>query len=109
MIPVAKKAIRRLLSLSQNARALAHWCEKHPDKFYRHELCPTVDEKAKLTVVQVCHALGYNLFDHKSCVLKIKRTSLDGGKSFLNHNDYNYSLSNLWEILVLILAGLSMV
>lgn len=99
MIPVAKKAIRRLLSLSQNARALAHWCEKYPDKFYRHELCPTVDEKAKLTVVQVCHALGYNLFDHKSCVLKIKRTSLDGGKSFLNHNDYNYSLSNLWEII----------
>jgi hypothetical protein len=72
---------------------------KVPDKFYRHELCPTVDEKAKLTVVQVCHALGYHLFDHKSCVLKIKRTSLDGGKSFLNHNDYNYSLSELWEII----------
>jgi hypothetical protein len=99
MIPVAKKAIRRLLSLSQNARALAHWCEKHPDKFYRHELCPTVDEKTKLTVVQVCHALGYHLFDHKSCVLKIKRTSLDGGKSFLNSNDYNYSLSDLWEMI----------
>ncbi|EEV8712142.1 DNA-binding protein, partial [Escherichia coli O75] len=99
MIPVAKKAIRRLLSLSQNARVLAHWCEKHPDKFYRHELCPTVDEKTKLTVVQVCHALGYHLFDHKSCVLKIKRTSLDGGKSFLNSNDYNYSLSDLWEMI----------
>ncbi|EQA1632498.1 DNA-binding protein [Enterobacter hormaechei] len=99
MIPVAKKAIRRLLSLSQNARAFAHWCEKYPDKFYRHELCPKVDEKLKLTVVQVCHALGYPLHDRKSCVLKIKRTSLDGGKSFLNSNDYNYSLSELWEMI----------
>lgn len=83
MIPVAKKAIRRLLSLSQNARALAHWCEKYPDKFYRHELCPTVDEKAKLTVVQVCHALGYNLFDHKSCVLKIKKNEFGWWEKFL--------------------------
>ncbi|ENH0809966.1 DNA-binding protein [Escherichia coli] len=99
MIPVAKKAIRRLLSLSQNARAFAQWCEKYPDKFYRHELCPKVDEKLKLTVLQVCHALGYSLHDHKSCVLKIKRTSLDGGKSFLNSNDYNYSLSELWEMI----------
>ncbi|HGY2939553.1 TPA: DNA-binding protein [Citrobacter freundii] len=99
MIPVAKKAISRLLSLSQNARELAQWCEKYPDKFYRHELCPKVDEKLKLTVVQVCHALGYSLHDRKSCVLKIKRTSLDGGKSFLNSNDYNYSLSELWEMI----------
>ncbi|VEI11824.1 DNA-binding protein [Klebsiella aerogenes] len=99
MIPVAKKAIRRLLSLSQNARAFAQWCEKYPDKFYRHELCPKVDEKLKLTVLQVCHALGYPLHDRKSCVLKIKRTSLDGGKSFLNSNDYNYSLSELWEMI----------
>lgn len=99
MIPVAKKAISRLLSLSQNARELAQWCEKYPDKFYRHELCPKVDEKLKLTVVQVCHALGYSLHDRKSCVLKIKRTSLDGGKSFLNSSDYNYSLSELWEMI----------
>lgn len=99
MIPVAKKAISRLLSLSQNARELAQWCEKYPDKFYRHELCPKVDEKLKLTVVQVCHALGYPLHDRNSCVLKIKRTSLDGGKSFLNSNDYNYSLSELWEMI----------
>lgn len=99
MIPVAKKAIRRLLSLSQNARAFAQWCEKHPDKFYRHELCPKVDEKLKLTVEQVCLALGYPLYDHKSCVLKIKRTSLDGGESCLNSNDYNYSLSDLWEMI----------
>ncbi|HHG6987140.1 TPA: DNA-binding protein [Klebsiella pneumoniae] len=99
MIPVAKKAISRLLSLSQNARELAQWCEKYPDKFYRHELCPKVDEKLKLTVVQVCHALGYPLHDRKSCVLKIKRTSLDGGKSFLNSNDYNYSLSELWGMI----------
>ncbi|WP_407207890.1 DNA-binding protein [Citrobacter portucalensis] len=99
MVPVAKKAIRRLLSLSQKARAFAQWCEKYPDKFYRHELCPKVDETLKLTVVQVCHALGYPLYDHKSCVLKIKRTSLDGGKNFLNSNDYNYSLSELWEMI----------
>ncbi|WP_288499531.1 DNA-binding protein [uncultured Erwinia sp.] len=99
MIPVAKKAISRLLSLSQNAKELAQWCEKYPDKFYRHELCPKVDEKLKLTVVQVCHALGYPLHDRNSCVLKIKRTSLDGGKSFLNSNDYNYSLSELWEMI----------
>jgi hypothetical protein len=99
MVPVAKKAVRRLRHLSRNARSLAIWCEDHPDEFYRHELCPLVDEKEKLTVEQVCHALGYPLHDKKACILKVKRTSLDGNKTFLNASDYAYTLTELWKMI----------
>lgn len=99
MVPVAKKAIRRLLNLSRSARSLAKWLEDHPDLFYRHELCPLVDEKEKLTVMQVCHALGYPLYDKKACILKAQRTSFDGDKTFLNASDYTYTLSELWKMI----------
>lgn len=99
MIPVAQKAVLRLLKLSENARSLARWCERSPDKFYRHPLCPEVDEHEPLDVRQVCHALGYRLDDKGQCINKLKRTSLDGGVSFLNYSDRYYTLHKLWKLI----------
>lgn len=58
MTDVAREAVRRLTELSEEGRKLAHWYEEHPDKFYRHEDCPSVSEHAPLTPEQVCMALG---------------------------------------------------
>ncbi|END5504846.1 DNA-binding protein, partial [Escherichia coli] len=69
------------------------------DKFYRHSLCPEVSEDKPLDVIQVCHALGYPLNDKKQCIEKLKRTSLDGGTSFLNPKDGHYTLRKLWKMI----------
>ncbi|OAT20213.1 hypothetical protein M977_02744 [Buttiauxella gaviniae ATCC 51604] len=99
MVPVARKAISRLRRLSKNARSLARWHESSSDKFYRHDICPTVREDEPLGVVQVCHALGYPLTDKKQCFNKIKCTSLDGGGSFLNPADGHYTLRVLGQMI----------
>ncbi|HDL7857636.1 TPA: DNA-binding protein [Yersinia enterocolitica] len=100
MVPVARRAISRLRRLSENARSLAKWYESSPDKFYRHELCPAVQEDKPLDVVQLCHALGYQLNDKKQCIDKVKRTSIDGGVSFLNPADGAYTLRALSKMVV---------
>ncbi|HGB6110079.1 TPA: DNA-binding protein [Salmonella enterica subsp. enterica serovar Thompson] len=100
MVPVAKKAVSRLRRLSENARSLARWYECSPNKFYRHPLCPKVNEDEPLDAIQVCQALGYLLSDKKQCIEKLKRTSLDGGISFLNPTDGNYTLRTLWKMIV---------
>lgn len=99
MVPVAKKAISRLRVLSDNARSLARWYECSPGKFYRHSLCPNVNENEPLDAIQVCHALGYLLSDKKQCINKVKRISLDGGISFLNPADGHYTLRTLWKMI----------
>lgn len=101
MIPVAQKAIERLLRLSENSRALAHWYESTPDKFFRHSQCPDVDEDQPLTSIQVCQALGFTFNTKKECSAKLRTTSLDGGESFLSAEDGYYSLSSLWKIIKL--------
>lgn len=53
MVPVAK-AVSRLRRLSENARSLARWYECSPNKFYRHPLCPEVNEDEPLDAIQVC-------------------------------------------------------
>lgn len=55
---VAAEAVRRLTELSAAGRTLAKWYEDHPDKFYRHENCPSVPENYPLTNDQACMALG---------------------------------------------------
>lgn len=54
----AIEAVRRLTELSKEGRELAKWYEQNPDKFYRHESCPDVDESQALTDDQACKALG---------------------------------------------------
>ncbi|MCP3428246.1 integrase [Opacimonas viscosa] len=58
MVEVAKTAVKRAKQLSSEARKLATWIEKHPDKFYRHKNCPKVADDEPLTATQVCQALG---------------------------------------------------
>lgn len=58
-VSIAKEAVRRMTSLSLEARTLAKWLENNPKKFYRHEDCPNVKEDAPLTILQIQNAMGW--------------------------------------------------
>ena len=58
MVGIAKEAIKRLTQLTEESRKLAKWIETNPDKFYRHESCPKVDDDQLLTMKEACQALG---------------------------------------------------
>ncbi|MBA6421833.1 integrase [Pseudomonas sp. 5Ae-yellow] len=55
---IAIEGIRRLACLSEPGRRLAKYYEGNPDKFYRHDGCPNVDEHEPLTLTQTEAALG---------------------------------------------------
>lgn len=59
MVSVAKTAIARAKKLSEDARQLTKWIEKHPNKFYRHASCPDIADDEPLTMEQACMALGF--------------------------------------------------
>ncbi len=90
MVEVAKTAVARAKSLSENARQLAKWIETHPDKFYRHANCPDVADDEPLTMEQACMALG---FAHDTP--KAWRSSL-GGRG-LAKEDGVHTLNSLWQ------------
>ena len=58
-VSIAKEAVRRLRSLSREARNMAKWYEEHPNKFYRHKECPNVGEDSPLTPGQVFDVMGW--------------------------------------------------
>lgn len=60
MVPVAHKAIERLKSITEEARALARHLEdpRTCGSFFRHANCPEVTDNEPLTATQVCVALG---------------------------------------------------
>jgi hypothetical protein len=58
MVPVAKLAVRRILALTKEARALALWIEENPTRFFRHAGCPDVADDQPLSAEQVGTALG---------------------------------------------------
>ena len=60
MVSLAKEAIRRLRTMTDEARRIALWYEKNPDKFYRHPDCPNVADDDYLTINQRTQALGQN-------------------------------------------------
>jgi hypothetical protein len=60
MVGIAKTAFNRIKELTEPGRRLARWIENHPDKFYRHDMCPDVDEDQPLTNVEAARALGFN-------------------------------------------------
>ncbi|MEI4964428.1 hypothetical protein [Aeromonas caviae] len=90
MVGVAKTAVARAKSLSENARQLAKWIEKHPDRFYRHANCPDVADDALLTMKQACKALGFAHDSPKAC-----RSSL--GSRGLSSEDGAHTLNSLWQ------------
>ncbi len=74
MVSLAKEAIRRLRAMTDEARRIALWYEKNPDKFYRHLDCPNVTDDDYLTVRQRIQALGQN--DNRVTKSKYKTLSL---------------------------------
>ncbi len=90
MVSVAKTAIARAKKLSENARQLAKWIEKNPNKFYRHASCPDVADDEPLSMEQACMALG---FAHDS--QKTSRSSL--GYRCLTKEDDAHTLNILWQ------------
>ncbi|HDX8645082.1 TPA: integrase [Aeromonas dhakensis] len=90
MVEVVKTAVARAKSLSENARQLAKWIEKHPDKFYRHTNCPDVADDELLTMEQACMALGFICESNKQC-----RSSLSNRG--LAKKDGVHTLNSLWQ------------
>ncbi|TBL42480.1 integrase [Hafnia alvei] len=90
MVDIAKTAVARVRVLSENARQLAKWIEKHPDKFYRHANCPDVANDVPLTMVQTCMALGFAHHSQKTC-----RSCL--GSRGLAKEDGVHTLNSLWQ------------
>lgn len=90
MIGVAKTAVTRAKSLSTNARQLAQWIEKHPDRFYRHANCPDVAADKPLTMEQACMALGFVHDSKRAC-----RSCL--GSQGLAKEDGVHTLNSLWQ------------
>ena len=90
MVGIAKTAVARARVLSENARQLAKWIEKHPNKFYRHANCPSVADDEPLTMKQVCMALGFAHYSKKTC-----RSCL--GNRGLAKEDGVHTLNSLWQ------------
>ncbi|HHT1516435.1 TPA: integrase [Enterobacter hormaechei] len=90
MASVAKTAVARAKKLSENARQLAKWVEKNPNKFYRHADCPNVADDEPLTMEQACMALGLVCESKKQC-----RTSLYNRG--LTQKDGAHTLKSLWQ------------
>ena len=59
MIPTVKRAIKRLIKMSEKPRHLAYLLEVS-DKFPRHELCPKVPDDQLLKCNEVLLAMGFD-------------------------------------------------
>ena len=60
MVSLAQEAIRRIRSITNEARRISKWYEQNPDKFYRHIDCPAVNDEDSLTSKQRIQALGFS-------------------------------------------------
>lgn len=78
MVDVAKDAVARLREATAQGRLLAAWLENHPDKFYRHPLCPDVSEDQLLSAVQVADALGFASREDRYIRAELARLGLSG-------------------------------
>ncbi len=90
MVGVAKAAVARAKMLSENARRLARWIEKYPDKFYHHANCPDVADDEPLTMEQACMALGFAHHSQNTCKWGL------GGRG-LAKEDGVHTLNSLWQ------------
>ncbi|MEC5721033.1 integrase [Klebsiella michiganensis] len=90
MVEVAKTAIARVKTLSQNARSLAKWIENNPNKFYRHIDCPDVADDKPLTMEESCIALGLACESKKQCHSSLYNRGLV-------QKDGVHTLNSLWQ------------
>jgi hypothetical protein len=78
MESLAQEAIKRIRSLTAEARNIAKWHEKNPELFYRHKNCPDVPEDQPLTVIEAGLALGIPIEDSQSCRSGLRQYGLSG-------------------------------
>ena len=91
MVQIAEEAVRRLTEMSELGRKLAKWLESNPNRFYRHEGCPNVDEDQPLTDTQACLALGLDPGDVAyvaTCRLKAGMKSYKPFSAFYAEHGY---------------------
>lgn len=88
LVQIAEEAVRRLTDMSAPGRALATWLEDHPDEFYRHTDCPSVDEDQALSPTQACMALGLTPGANPLAALTLGMRSYKPFKSFLALNGH---------------------
>ncbi|MFY0729647.1 integrase [Pseudomonas sp. NFX15] len=91
MVEIAKTAFNRIKELTEPGRQLAKWVENNPNKFYRHDTCPDVDEDQPLTKVQAAMALGFN---PDSCQYDVPKYL--AGRGLATHNGA-HTLRSLWS------------
>ena len=93
MIPTVKRAIERLIKMSEKPRHLAYLLETS-DKFPRHELCPKVLDDQLLKRTEVLMAMGFDV------TLYDDRQANNSGIQFLKTreipiHDYSVCLNDL--------------
>lgn len=98
MIPTAKRAIARLIKMSEKPRHLAYLLETS-DKFPRHELCPDVPDHQLLKSSEVLLAMGFD-----GSIYNDTHQENNSGKQFLKTreipiSDYAVCLNDLNTIL----------
>ena len=80
MIPTVKRAVERLIKMSEKPRHLAYLLEIS-DKFPRHDLCPKVPDDQLLKRSEVLLAMGFDVSQYNDSQAN------DSGKVFLNARD----------------------
>lgn len=98
MIPTVKRAVERLIKMSEKPRYLAYLLETS-EKFPRHELCPDVADNKLLSCVEVLRAMGFD-----ESLYSTTRNARKAALSFLRvrgipSEDYVVSLEDLNKIL----------
>ena len=78
MVSVAKEAMRRVRSITEDGRWLARWLEDRPNEFPRHKFCPDLAEDAPLTCVEAARAIGLYSEDDSYCASELGRLGLSG-------------------------------
>ena len=96
MISTAKRAIERLIKMSEKPRHLAYLLET-TDKFPRHEFCPKVPDDQLLKRSEVLLAMGFDINSHKSNnngITFLRTRGIPIEDDFICLNDLNIILRN---------------
>lgn len=89
MVELAQDSIQRIRAISAEGRRIAAWYERHPDEFYRHALCPKVDENQPLNAHETAQALGIacdTIDAERVLIVQLGLSSKDGANSLASLN-----------------------
>ncbi|RKR70994.1 hypothetical protein [Marinobacter nauticus] len=96
MVPVYKEAVRRIVEVTEDARALANWLEQNPDEFPPHPNCPKIEADALLTPLQALAAL--NLAEGRTAKTSLKQ-ALKSRIALLKKSGGEARYPEAWKIL----------